>query len=65
MVYLNLLNEQEIKVINKANPLTSREYPSLANFMDSHILATGGNHPSNDQALESVEIYNIEMDTWE
>ena len=33
--------------------------------MDSHILSIGGYNPSNEQSLESVEIYSVEMDTWE
>ena len=34
--------------------------------MDSHILAIGGHEYKNhEHFLDSVDIYNIEMDTWE
>ena len=46
-----------------------RGSPSLTNYKDSHVFLTGGENQSLDRKkksdyLSSVEVYNIETDTW-
>ena len=64
--YVNLLNEQPIQTVPKSTPPTPRTWPSLANYMDSFVLAIGGCNPSNwSQRLRCVDLYCVEMDTWQ
>ena len=62
--YSNLLNEQQIQTVSKSTPPIPRTYLSLANYMDKFILIIGGYNPSNEQNLDSVDLYSVEMNTW-
>ena len=64
VAYWNL-EERDVESCIKQNPPNPRTAPSLANFNDSFILAIGGVSPGCDESLSSVDIYSVELNTWQ
>ena len=53
-------DSESVQVVVKQAPPTSRSWPSLANYKDSHILVIGGGNLQNNDKLSSVDVYSVQ-----